>query len=118
VDGNDVLAVHEATTRAVAHARAGNGPYLIECKTFRMTGHSAHDAAHYVPQGLFDEWGKLDPIIRLEARMLENGWASASDLDQVRERVRAEVDEAVEWADRSPYPDPATLSDGVYEGQR
>ena len=53
VDGNDVLAVHEATRRAVAHARAGNGPYLLECKTFRMTGHSAHDAAHYVPKDLF-----------------------------------------------------------------
>ena len=50
VDGNDVLAVHEATRRAVAHARSGDGPYLLECKTFRMTGHSAHDAAHYVPR--------------------------------------------------------------------
>ena len=71
VDGNDVLAVHEATGRAVAHARSGKGPYLLECKTFRMTGHSAHDAAHYVPPALFEEWGKLDPIARLEARMIE-----------------------------------------------
>ncbi len=75
VDGNDVLAVHEATQRALAHVRSGKGPYLLECKTFRMTGHSAHDAAHYVPQGLFDEWGKLDPITQLEARMVKNGWA-------------------------------------------
>ena len=52
VDGNDVLAVYEATERAVAHARAGKGPYLIECKTFRMTGHSAHDAADYVPRSI------------------------------------------------------------------
>jgi pyruvate dehydrogenase E1 component alpha subunit len=115
VDGNDVLAVHEVAKRAVAYARAGNGPYLIECKTFRMTGHSAHDAAHYVPQGLFDEWGKLDPITRLEARMIENAWASQSDLDRTRALVRAEVDEAVAWAEKSPYPDPATLEDGVYE---
>ena len=48
--------------RALEHARAGQGPYLLECKTFRMTGHSAHDAAHYVRQALFEEWGKLDPI--------------------------------------------------------
>jgi pyruvate dehydrogenase E1 component alpha subunit len=115
VDGNDVLAVHEVATRAVAHARAGNGPYLIECKTFRMTGHSAHDSAHYVPQSLFDEWGKLDPIVRLETRMLENGWASQTDLDRVHAHVRTEVDEAVAWADKSPYPDPATLLGGVYE---
>jgi pyruvate dehydrogenase E1 component alpha subunit len=115
IDGNDVLAIHDATRRALDHARAGRGPYLIECKTFRMTGHSANDAAHYVPQGLFDEWGKLDPITRLEARMLESGWASQGELDRVRALVRAEVDEAVAWADKSPYPDPATLEDGVYE---
>ncbi|HWC96540.1 MAG TPA: thiamine pyrophosphate-dependent dehydrogenase E1 component subunit alpha [Candidatus Sulfopaludibacter sp.] len=117
VDGNDVLAVHEATRRAVAHARSGKGPYLLECKTFRMTGHSAHDAAHYVPQGLFEEWGKLDPITRLQAKMLKNGWASQSDLDSVQARVRSEVDEAVEWAEQSPFPDPATLLDDVYESR-
>ncbi len=115
VDGNDVLAVHEAALRAVAHARAGAGPYLLECKTFRMTGHSAHDAADYVPKHLWDEWGKLDPITRLEGRMLEAGWASPTDLEQVRARIRQEVDEAVAWAERSPFPDPATLLDDVYE---
>jgi TPP-dependent pyruvate/acetoin dehydrogenase alpha subunit len=115
VDGNDVLAVHEATQRAVAHARSGLGPYLLECKTFRMTGHSAHDAAHYVPKRLFEEWGKLDPIVRLEKRMIEEGWASRDDLDAVAAAVKAEVDDAVEWADNSPWPDPATLLDNVYE---
>jgi TPP-dependent pyruvate/acetoin dehydrogenase alpha subunit len=117
VDGNDVLAVYQATQRALAHARSGQGPYLLECKTFRMTGHSAHDSAHYVPQGLFDEWGKLDPIVRLEARMLEQGWAEQSDLDAMRARVKSEVDEAVEWAEKSPFPDPATLLDDVYESR-
>ncbi len=117
VDGNDVLAVHEATRRALQHARGGKGPYLLECKTFRMTGHSAHDAAHYVPQGLFDEWGKLDPISQLEARMLANDWAGQEELDALRSRVRSEVDEAVAWAEKSPFPDPATLLDGVYENQ-
>jgi pyruvate dehydrogenase E1 component alpha subunit len=117
VDGNDVLAVHEATKRALAYVRSGKGPYLLECKTFRMTGHSAHDAAHYVPQGLFDEWGKLDPIIQLEAKMVKNGWADQEALDRVRSRVHSEVDEAVAWAEQSPYPDPSTLLDGVYENQ-
>ncbi|SPE29867.1 Pyruvate dehydrogenase (Acetyl-transferring) [Candidatus Sulfopaludibacter sp. SbA6] len=117
VDGNDVLAVHAATERALAHARSGAGPYLLECKTFRMTGHSAHDAAHYVPKGLFDEWGKLDPIVRLQAKMLEQGWAGQDDLDRVHAGIRAEVDEAVAWAEESPYPDPATLLDDVYESR-
>jgi TPP-dependent pyruvate/acetoin dehydrogenase alpha subunit len=115
VDGNDVLAVYEATQRAVRHARGGKGPYLLECKTFRMTGHSANDAAKYVPQGLFDEWGKLDPIVQMEAKMLKHGWAEQAELDAMRARVRAEVDDAVAWAERSPFPDPATLLDDVYE---
>src|SRR5581483_6301521 len=93
VDGNDVFAVYEATGRAYAHAKAGLGPYLIECKTFRMTGHSAHDAAHYVPAGMFEEWGKLDPIVRLENRMLENGWADRSELDDIRAAILREVDD-------------------------
>ena len=115
VDGNDVLAVHEAGRRAVAHARAGEGPYLLECKTFRMTGHSAHDAADYVPKNLWDKWSKLDPIARLEARMIEHGWTTQADCEAARARVLREVDEAVEWAENSPYPDPATLLDDVYE---
>ena len=115
VDGNDVLAVYQATRRAAAHARAGKGPYLLECKTFRMTGHSAHDAAHYVPGHLWEEWGKLDPITRLEETMLAEGWADGPEMEHRRAAVRQEVDEAVAWAERSPFPDPATLADGVYD---
>lgn len=115
VDGNDVFAVYDATERAIAHARAGLGPYLLECKTFRMTGHSAHDAAHYVPKSLFDEWSKLDPIVRLEQRMIENGWAGRAGLDAAHAAVLRDIDDAVEWAENSPYPDPASLEDGVYE---
>jgi pyruvate dehydrogenase E1 component alpha subunit len=117
VDGNDVLAVHEAAGRALAHVRAGNGPYLLECKTFRMTGHSAHDPAHYVPPELFEEWRKLDPIERLEARMTAEGWAEKDEIDALQAAVRKEVDDAVAFAEASPYPDPATLTDGVYEGE-
>jgi pyruvate dehydrogenase E1 component alpha subunit len=115
VDGNDVLAVHEAGKRAVAHARSGQGPYLLECKTFRMTGHSASDGADYVPKNLWDEWGKLDPIVRLETRMLDQGWTTKADLEELRTRIRAEVDDAVAWAEKSPLPDPSTLLDDVYE---
>jgi pyruvate dehydrogenase E1 component alpha subunit len=115
VDGNDVYAVHDAARRAVAFAREGNGPYLLECKTFRMTGHSAHDPADYVPKHLYEEWGKRDPIALLEARMLEEGWAEPVHLAEMRERVRNEVDEAVAAAEQSPYPSKAELLDGVYD---
>jgi pyruvate dehydrogenase E1 component alpha subunit len=117
VDGNDVFAVYEATERALAHCRAGLGPFLLECKTFRMTGHSAHDAAHYVPKHLFEEWEKRDPIVRLRSQMLEKRWADRAELDSIRAGVLAEIDDAVAWADAQPFPDPATLLDGVYENQ-
>jgi pyruvate dehydrogenase E1 component alpha subunit len=115
VDGNDVIAVYEATARAVAHARSGLGPYLLECKTFRMTGHSAHDGADYVPQALFEEWARRDPIARLEEKMLQEAWGDRAALDEIHAGIRREVDEAVAWAEKSPYPDPATLLDDVYE---
>ena len=115
VDGNDVLAVYEATARAVAHVRSGRGPYMLECKTFRMTGHSAHDGAEYVPSGMFEEWAKRDPIARLEEKMLAERWTDRETIDSLRAQIRREVDEAVAWAEKSPYPDPATLLDGVYE---
>jgi pyruvate dehydrogenase E1 component alpha subunit len=118
VDGNDVLAVHQAGQRAIEHARAGLGPYLIECKTFRMTGHSAHDGADYVPKQLWEEWAAKDPIMRLERVMIEKRWAGVTDFDRMNTDIAQEVDAAVEWADNSPYPDPAELLDGVYAPER
>ena len=115
IDGNDVIAVYDATRRAVAHARAGRGPYLVECKTFRMTGHSAHDPADYVPRGLFEEWSKRDPILHLQKYMVERNWATEVDFKQLHAHILGEADEALEWALSRPYPDPATLQDGVYE---
>ena len=115
VDGNDVFAVHEAAARAVEHARAGLGPYLVECKTFRMTGHSAHDGADYVPDHLWDEWGKRDPIVRLEQFMVDQGWTQPAQLEDLRAAMQRDVDEAIEWAENSPYPDASELLDNVYE---
>jgi TPP-dependent pyruvate/acetoin dehydrogenase alpha subunit len=114
VDGNDVMAVHEAAVRAVAHARAGLGPTLIECKTFRMTGHSAHDAADYVLPEQREEWAAKDPIDRLERKMIELGWASAEEIEREREAIREEIDKAVEWAEQSPFPEASGLTDDVY----
>jgi TPP-dependent pyruvate/acetoin dehydrogenase alpha subunit len=115
IDGNDVFAVHRATNRAIEHARAGRGPYLIECKTFRMTGHSAHDPADYVPKHLWAEWAEKDPIARLEKLMLEQRWADQADLERERAEIREEVDAAIVWAENSPYPDASELLDRVYD---
>jgi pyruvate dehydrogenase E1 component alpha subunit len=115
VDGNDALAVYAAAKKAIAHARAGKGPYMIECKTFRMTGHSAHDAAEYVPKSLFKKWEKLDPIPRLAKYAKQKKYLSAAEIAAIDARVHAEVDAAVEWAESRPYPDPATLLETVYE---
>ena len=115
VDGNDVFAVHEATKRAVEHARAGRGPYFIECKTFRISGHSAHDAADYVPSNLREKWTRRDPIQMLYNHMRDGLGMDKEELDDIRNRVLAEIDEAVEWALEQPFPDPSTLEDGVYE---
>lgn len=114
VDGNDAIAVYESAHRAVAWARSGKGPYLVEYKTFRMTGHSAHDDAGYVPKELFDEWKEKDPIERLERQMLEDGEITSDDLDRMASEITAIVDDAVDWADKSPYPDPEDCLEGVY----
>jgi TPP-dependent pyruvate/acetoin dehydrogenase alpha subunit len=115
VDGNDVFAVYRATERAKAHVHAGLGPYMVECKTFRMTGHSAHDAAEYVPKHLFAEWAEKDPIQKLERLMLAKGFASRADIDGTYARILEEVDEAQAWAERNPFPDASEALKDVYE---
>jgi pyruvate dehydrogenase E1 component alpha subunit len=80
-----------------------------------MTGHSAHDPADYVPKHLWEEWGRRDPLARLERKMVDRGWADQADIQRVYSDIRAEVDAAIEWAEKSPYPDPSTLLDHVYE---
>ncbi len=114
VDGNDVIAVHRATARAIERARAGEGPTLIECSTFRMTGHSAHDDAGYVPKELFDEWEQRDPIRRCRDVIIQDGILSSSEADEMIQEVTRAVDEAVAWAEQNPYPDPVDCLKDVY----
>jgi pyruvate dehydrogenase E1 component alpha subunit len=116
-DGNDVLEVYDAVGRAVARARAGGGPTLLEFVTFRMTGHSAHDDAGYVPRELFAEWEGRDPIRRFEGELAARGLLGPEAIAEMEARIEAELDEAVDWADRQPYPDPADCLRGVtHEG--
>jgi pyruvate dehydrogenase E1 component alpha subunit len=113
IDGNDVLAVYAATTEAALQARSGGGPTFIECKTMRMRGHAEHDDASYVPRELLEEWRRRDPIQRFEGVLRERG-VPQEQLGAVQARVLKEIEEAVEFAEKSPLPDGAEALEGVF----
>jgi TPP-dependent pyruvate/acetoin dehydrogenase alpha subunit len=114
VDGNDVLAVYAAAQKAIARARAGEGPSLIECRTFRMTGHSAHDAAEYVPDSLAKKWANKDPIARFEKLLLARRLLTRNRIQALDAAINKELDEAIAQAEASPLPDGADAVKGVY----
>jgi TPP-dependent pyruvate/acetoin dehydrogenase alpha subunit len=114
VDGNDVLAVYSTVGRAIRRARSGRGPSFIECKTFRMSGHSAHDAAEYVPQKLFAEWKKKDPIPRLERLMLARRATTRQAIKELNDKINREIDDALAFAESSPMPEGARAEEDVY----
>jgi pyruvate dehydrogenase E1 component alpha subunit len=114
VDGNDILSVWDASTRAIQRARAGDGPTLIECKTFRMTGHSAHDDAGYVPPELFEFWEERDPINRFEKFLTSRGLIDRAGIEQMQGRINHEIDEAIQVAERDPFPEPEDCLRDVY----
>ncbi|MGH7529219.1 MAG: thiamine pyrophosphate-dependent dehydrogenase E1 component subunit alpha [Gemmatimonadales bacterium] len=115
VDGNDVLAVYEATKLAVERARRGKGVHFIEVKTYRRQGHAEHDDQRYVPPGELDRWAREnDPVDRLVARLHEQRWATADDLKDIDDRVRVEVDQATDACLDEPLPDGASALSGVY----
>ncbi|NNJ09210.1 thiamine pyrophosphate-dependent dehydrogenase E1 component subunit alpha [Chloroflexales bacterium ZM16-3] len=114
VDGNDFAAVYRAAHEAVKYARAGGGPTLIECKTMRMRGHAIHDNMAYVPKELLTEWAHRDPITLLEDHMRGIGLLDNVGLSTLLAHIEAELDEAQAFAEQSPYPDEASLTDGVY----
>jgi TPP-dependent pyruvate/acetoin dehydrogenase alpha subunit len=117
VDGNDVEAVHAVASDAVQRARAGAGPSLIEAHTLRMLGHAVHDGAEYVPRELLAAWEARDPVAGYRRALATSG-ASAQQLDDVDRRCREEVADAVAFAEASPWPDPSTVTDGVYASAR
>jgi pyruvate dehydrogenase E1 component alpha subunit len=114
VDGTDVVAVYEATARAVARARAGEGPSLIECVTMRMHGHAEHDPADYVPQEMFEEWSRKDPVELFAARLTELGFATADEIAAMRDDARKKGIEARKKALSDPMPQPDNEEERVY----
>ena len=104
VDGQDVEAVHAATLEAVARARAGDGPSLLEKKTYRSRGHSRSDPARYRPAGELEAWQARDPLTLLADRLAAAGRLDAAAREAERARGQADIDAAAERAASAPYP--------------
>ncbi len=104
VDGNDVLAVYAAAGHAIERARAGEGPTLLECKTYRQVGHSRSDPRTYRTREEEQAWAVLDPITRLAGQLVDQGVASEESLAETERVVGLEIDAAVDFAQASPYP--------------
>jgi len=114
VDGFDPEAVYEVTAEAIARARRGEGPTLIEAHTYRFRGHGYGDSQPYRTKEEVQEWMKKDPVPRLGARLIAEGLATQEELDAVHVRAQKEVDDAVEEALKAPCPPDERLFEDVY----
>ncbi|HBJ1680596.1 pyruvate dehydrogenase (acetyl-transferring) E1 component subunit alpha [Clostridium botulinum] len=114
VDGNDVFAVYEAAKEAIKRAREGKGPTLIECKTYRHRGHFEGDPCVYKPTEEQEEWLAKDPIPRFEKYLVENEILTEEKLKEVQNKVESQIDEAVDFANNSPYPELESVLEDVY----
>jgi TPP-dependent pyruvate/acetoin dehydrogenase alpha subunit len=114
VDGMDVLAVRQAGESAIALARTGDGPILLECKTYRFTGHSRSDARGYRTKAEEAEWLAKDPITRLGNQLMAAGHADESTLARIENEVTAILDDAVEFSRNSPDTTPEQAAEDVF----
>ncbi|MGE3267681.1 MAG: thiamine pyrophosphate-dependent dehydrogenase E1 component subunit alpha [Chloroflexota bacterium] len=114
IDGTDIFAVHEAVGEAIARARRGDGPSLIEARAFRYYGHFQGDAILYRTPAELAEYKRRDPLTQFRTRVLERGLLGPEDLDTIDQRSAAAVDEAVTEAKAAAYPLPAELMTDVY----
>ena len=105
VDGNDYLAVFEAVRAAAERGRRGEGPTLLEFKTFRMRGHEEASGTAYVPKEMIEEWGRKDPVLRFERFLAEQGLLSDTDAKALRAELKKDIDELVDEALATPDPD-------------
>jgi len=114
VDGNDVVAVYSTAKEAVERARAGEGPILIEAKTFRRRGHAQHDPAEYVPKEQREYWEKRDPIQLYEKFLTQEKLLDAKGQKEIGDKIEALLETEREFAENSPMPPPEIASQGVY----
>jgi pyruvate dehydrogenase E1 component alpha subunit len=114
VDGLSVEAVHEAMEEAVARARRGDGPTFLEMKTYRYKGHSMSDAQTYRTKDEVKEYQTQDPIEKVLQILKNNNWINDEQIETTEARVKAIIDESVQFAEDSPYPEPEELFKDVY----
>lgn len=114
IDGNDIIAVYETTGEAVARARRGEGPTLIECKTYRLRPHSERSRVDNRPQEELEKWWERCPIKRMKNRLLDHGILDPAGLEKIDEECREIIDRAVKFAEESPYPRPEEALENVY----
>jgi TPP-dependent pyruvate/acetoin dehydrogenase alpha subunit len=114
VDGNDPIAVYNAAKEAIERARSGGGPTLIEAKTFRFNGHTMGDPGDYIPKEEYQAAQAADPYPKYRNWLVENGCASAAELDALDSEIAAEVEEAKKFAYESPLTDPSEVTTDVY----
>lgn len=114
VDGNDPVAVYEAAWQAIARARAGDGPTLIEAKTFRFNGHLIGDTGHYIPEDVYAEAVKNDPYPRFRQKLIDTQVATEAELAAIDAAIKAEIDEAEAFALGSPKPDASEVKRDIY----
>lgn len=114
VDGNDVFAVYEAAKAAVERARRGEGPTLIECKTYRWYGHFVGDPCLYRTDEEVEEWKKKDPIAQARKKIIEEGIATENELDEIDKAAAEEMIAAVKFAEESPFPENSVALEDVY----
>ena len=117
VDGMSVEAVHEAFQRAAKHIRAGHGPYYLEIQTYRYRGHSVSDPAKYRSKEELEEYKEMDPVIVTQNKIVTDKIASQDEIDAIIARIDAEVDDALEFAENSPFPLGSELYDDNYTQQ-
>ncbi len=115
VDGNDVLSVYKATLKAKNRAKKGEGPTLIEFITYRMKGHGVYDKAEYRPKEESRKWKEFDPILRFSKYLIKLGTTTEEDIKKMKEEIRAEIDDAVEFSKRSDYPPFELLEEVTYK---
>ncbi len=114
VDGNDVVAVYEAAAEAIKSAREGKGPSLIECKTYRHKGHFEGDPCVYRPEDEVTEWKAKDPVARFEEKLLSMNVFTGKQVEEATAAIQSDVDEAVRFAEESPFPKPEEVITDVY----
>lgn len=114
VDGNDVHALYDAVQTAIQRAKRGEGPTLIEAKTYRWRGHWTGDPEVYRTRDDVKEWMARCPIVRMKKRLLADGLFDEATLTAIEQRAKEDVNEAAEFALASPDPDPATVMENVY----